>query len=258
MLRTRSRLPPVRRRAEAAFWTQQSRTWDERLADPRIAGRVDELAGWLAGALAPPGGGGGDGGDGGGARVVVADLGCGTGTHASALASRSGRASVVGVERSPGMVAMARAKGVAVVQADLGDGLPLATASCGGALSVYSLQFLDAGAVLAEAHRVLRAGAPIVVEVPRSDGGRRPEVGASLSRRFRLAQRVNRTAAAFGSRVGLVRTFTAVELDRVLVGAGFEVVEHRDTERSVAALARAVATGRGAAPGQPGGRTSPS
>jgi SAM-dependent methyltransferase len=232
----------VRQRAEAAFWTHQSRTWDERLADPTIAARVDELAGWLAGALS----------DTDASPSVVVDLGCGTGSHAAALAQRS--VSVLGVERSPGMVAAARAKGVAVARIDLGDGLPLAPASLDGALSVYSLQFLDPVEVLEEVRRVVRPGSPVVVEVPRTDGGRRSDVGASLSRRFRLAQRVNRAAATVGTRIGVVRTFTAAELDRLLAGAGFAVVEHRDTVRSVAALARA--TGRGGGPGRRGDRPS--
>jgi SAM-dependent methyltransferase len=230
----------MRRRAETAFWDLQSRTWDERYADPVIAARVDELAGWLVEALEAP-------------EPTVVDLGCGTGSHARAVAVRRGH-TVVGLELSPGMASAASSKAVAVVRTDVGGGLPLASSSIDGALSVYSLQFLDAPAVLREVGRVLRPSAPLLVEVPRTDGGRRAGAGAPWSWRFRAAQRIKRTAAAVGGRVGLVRTFTAAELDRLLQDAGFDVVEHRDTERAVAALARPSAPAGG--PGRPGGPPS--
>jgi SAM-dependent methyltransferase len=227
------RIRSTRRRLESVFWTRQSRTWDERLADERIAARVDELADWLVSALANPGG-------------LVVDLGCGTGNHATALVARG--ASVVGVERSAGMGAAAAGKGIAVVRADLVDGVPLAVGSIDGAMSVYSLQFLDAAAVLSDVRRVVRVGAPLVVEVPRTDGSAPRRRLPSASWRFRVAQVSNRTAARVGTTVGLVRPLTADGLDRLLHDAGFDVVEHRDTPRSVAVLA----TARAAGPGRPG------
>src|SRR4051812_8164422 len=138
----------MRRWAESAFWSHQSRTWDERYADAAIAARVDELAEWLHGALRP--------------SAVVVDLGCGTGAHALALHRRG--VTAVGVELAPGMVSMAAAKGCSVVRADVAAGIPLATSSVDGALSVYSLQFLDAASALVELARVVRPRAPIVVE----------------------------------------------------------------------------------------------
>jgi SAM-dependent methyltransferase len=229
----------VLERAAASFWTAQSRTWDERLSDDVVAARVRELAGWVADAL-------GDGG-------VVVDVGCGTGNHAAVLLQVHGL-DVVGVERSDGMLAAAHAKGVPVAQADLARGLPLASGSVDAVLSVYSLQFLDAAAVLREVRRVVRPGGAVVVEVPRSDGARRRSLAGGPSVRYRAAQWLNRSAAFVGARAGLVRTLTVGELDGLLVDAGFEVVEHRDTVRSVAALARA--TGRGAGRGRPADRRS--
>jgi SAM-dependent methyltransferase len=239
----------VRRSAESVFWDLQSRTWDERFADPAIGDHVADLATWLASALAAGAGGAAAG------EPVVADLGCGTGAHAAALRTM-GVATVAGLERSPGMAGRAAAQGVPVVRCDVAAGLPLATSSLDGALTVYCLQFLDVRPVLVEVARVLRPGAPFVVEVPRTDGGRRPSPAAGWSWRFRVAQRLNRTAAFVGSRIGVVRTLTSDELDGFLVDAGFEVVEHRDTARSVAAHERLRA--RGAAAERPAGRRRPS
>src|SRR4051812_30714373 len=111
----------MRRGGGAAVLRHQSRAGGERDAHAALAPRVDELAEWLVGDLHP--------------SAVVVDLGCGTGMHALALRRRG--VTAVGVERAPGMVSTAAAKGVSVVRADVAAGIPLATSSVDGALTVY-------------------------------------------------------------------------------------------------------------------------
>jgi ubiquinone/menaquinone biosynthesis C-methylase UbiE len=92
----------------------------------------------------------------------VADVGCGTGTLAIALAASGAR--VVGVDGDPDVLALARAKpGADAVQwrNGMATALPLAEATVDRAVMSLLLHHLDAGAkraALAEAVRVLRPG----------------------------------------------------------------------------------------------------
>jgi ArsR family transcriptional regulator len=97
---------------------------------------------------------------------VVADLACGAGDVAVRLAPRVSR--VVGVDRSPEMLATARRRArsldnVEFHQADL-ERLPLADASCDAALLLLALSHVDdTTAALAEMARIVRFGGRVVV-----------------------------------------------------------------------------------------------
>lgn len=91
----------------------------------------------------------------------VLDLGCGTGRHAQRLARRGAR--VVGLDLSPGMLAVAarRTAGLDVTLArhDLHDPLPLAAASVDRVVASLVVEHLaDLGAFYGEVARVLRPG----------------------------------------------------------------------------------------------------
>ena len=92
---------------------------------------------------------------------TVADLGCGTGTLAAAVAPFVLR--VVGVDQSEEMLRAARARTSAAGNVELRRGaleaLPIEQASCDAALLVLALGWVDDPArVLAEAARIVRPG----------------------------------------------------------------------------------------------------
>lgn len=97
----------------------------------------------------------------------VADLGCGYGRHLRALAEQ-GYVDAVGIDRSPLLLAEARAQAPAarLVQADLRS-LPLAAGSLSAAFCFYSSMFMsgaaDALQALAECARILRPGGALVL-----------------------------------------------------------------------------------------------
>ena len=215
---------------DVRFWSAHSWAWDDRLDDPAIAARIEELASWLLGAVV---------GQAPGRRPVVVDVGCGTGNHAMALAAG---ADVVGVDLSPAMLARAAAKASAAsppttvfLRADLRDGVPVRAAAVDGAFSAYAAQFFDLGTFLAEVARILRVGGTFVLELPRPAPRHRSAAG--LSWRHRAFQLVNRTAATAGRIAGVVHVRPAEQVDAALTAAGFTVVAHRDTDRSLAVLA---------------------
>lgn len=97
---------------------------------------------------------------------VVADLACGAGSVAAALAPHVSR--VIAVDNSPAMLKSAarRVTGHANVELRQGDleALPLEDASCDAALLVLALTYVaDPAPVLREAARVLRPGGRAVV-----------------------------------------------------------------------------------------------
>lgn len=84
------------------------------------------------------------------------DVGCGGGAHAAELAAQGW--SVTGVDVSAEQLALARARGVEVVEADA-TALPLEDASFDAAVSMFTHTDVgDFGAVLREVARVLRPG----------------------------------------------------------------------------------------------------
>lgn len=118
---------------------------------------------------------------GGGAHVL--DAGCGTGRIARYLVDRG--LSVVGVDLSPGMLAMARRDHPDL---ELHEGsltaLPLADASVDGVVFWYSLIHLsdeELRVALAEAVRVLRPGGHVLLAFQKGEGTY--DVGAGLRER---------------------------------------------------------------------------
>src|SRR5687767_11031491 len=108
----------------------EAAAWERRRDEPEQRELVERTIGELADVLAPPG--------------PVADLGCGPGAHALALARRG--YDVTGVDGSPRMVEGARSRAVrdevdaTFAVHDVGAPLPFADASFGGVLASHVLQ----------------------------------------------------------------------------------------------------------------------
>lgn len=104
---------------------------------------------------------------------VVADLGCGTGGSAAAIAPFVRR--VIGVDQSTAMLKAAKKRTSALGNVELRQGsleaLPLEDASVDGALLLLALSYVsDPGRALAELVRVLRPGGhAVVVDLLRHD-----------------------------------------------------------------------------------------
>jgi ArsR family transcriptional regulator len=100
------------------------------------------------------------------ASWTVADLGCGTGQAAAALAPHVRR--VMAVDQSAAMLKAARKRTAALGNVELRQGsleaVPLDEASCDGALLVLALTYApEPASVLREAARILRPGGRLVV-----------------------------------------------------------------------------------------------
>jgi SAM-dependent methyltransferase len=102
----------------------------------------------------------------------VLDLACGPGTLTRRLAALVGPGgSVVGVDLSAGMIALARSTAAANISYEVMDieALSFPSASFDGAACGHGLQFLpNLGRALGEARRVLRSGARFGASVPLS------------------------------------------------------------------------------------------
>jgi ArsR family transcriptional regulator len=97
---------------------------------------------------------------------IVADLACGTGAVAAAIAPHVAR--VVAVDHSPAMLRAARKRVAGLANVELRHGelerLPVETAACDAALLLLALAYVaDPAGALAEAARVLRPGGRLVV-----------------------------------------------------------------------------------------------
>jgi ubiquinone/menaquinone biosynthesis C-methylase UbiE len=118
---------------------------------------------------------------------VVGDFACGTGI-VTGLLRRPGR-SVLGVDRSAGMLSLAagRLPG-AVLRADA-TAVPLASGGLDAVVIIWLLHLLeDAAPALAEAARVLRPGGLLITTVDKDAGGSiRPE-GPAADRFERVAE----------------------------------------------------------------------
>ena len=142
------------------MYDRESAAWERGRDEPEQRELVERTADELANVVAPPG--------------PVADLGCGPGAHALALARRG--YDVVGVDGSPRMVEVARTRAARdEVDAtfdvhDVSAPLRFADASLGGALAILVLQHLPhPAAFIAEIRRCLRPGGHLLITAPARD-----------------------------------------------------------------------------------------
>ncbi len=151
-----SRILARRRPATQAFFAGAAGRWD-RLRE-EVYGREFEAQALLG--LLP-------------SRWVVADLGCGTGGVAAALAPHVGR--VVGVDQSTAMLRAASRRTAALGNVELRQGsleaVPLEDASADGVLLILALAYVaEPPRALREARRILRpAGSVVVVDLLKHD-----------------------------------------------------------------------------------------
>jgi ArsR family transcriptional regulator len=191
----------------------------QRLHDePEHRKTVELVAGELANVVVSPG--------------PIADLGCGPGAHALALAQRG--YDVVGIDGSPRMVKVARARAVQdEVHAtfdvhDVSEPLHFADASLGGVLAILVLQHLrHPAAFVTEIRRCLRPGGHLLIVAP-GRGGALPQ------------HPYWRLRAAFYQRVpGLVRFYDTDSLPRLIEEQGLTVIECTGDGKRITVLARA-------------------
>jgi SAM-dependent methyltransferase len=202
------------------MYDRESAAWQRRRDEPGHRELVERTAGELANVVAPPG--------------PVADLGCGPGAHALALARRG--YDVVGVDGSPRMVEVARTGaaraevGATFDVLDVRAPLHFADASLGGVLAILVLQHLpNPAAFITEIRRCLRPDGYLLITAP---------ARASMSIRSQsLYWRVR--AACYHLVPGMVRFYDTNSLPRLVEERGLTVVECRGEPGRVSVLARA-------------------
>jgi SAM-dependent methyltransferase len=158
------------------MYDRESAAWQRGRDEPEQRELVERTAHELANVVAPPG--------------PVADLGCGPGAHALALARRGYK--VIGVDGSPRMVEVARARAardevdVTFDVHDVSAPLRFADASLGGVVAILVLQHLPhPGAFIAEIRRCLRPGGHLLITAPARN--RAPRTSQNLYWRLRAA-----------------------------------------------------------------------
>lgn len=202
------------------MYNRESTAWERQHDEPKHREAVERIADELASMVVPPG--------------PVADLGCGPGAHALALARRG--YDVVGVDGSSGMVEVARKRAArdevdATFEVhDVSAPLRFADASLGGVLAILILQHLPNPAVfVAEIRRCLRPGGHVLIIAPVRD--RTSTASPNLYWRLR---------AAFYQRVpGAVRFYDTNSLPRLVEDQGLTLVESRREQNRVSVLAHA-------------------
>jgi SAM-dependent methyltransferase len=201
------------------MYDRESAAWERAHDAPARRVAVERTVEELANAVAPPG--------------PVADLGCGPGAHALALARRS--YDVVGIDGSPRMIEVARTRAARdQVDAtfdvhDVSTQLPFADASLGGVLAILVLQHLpDPAAFIGEVRRSLRSGGHLLMTVPARDGT--SPTSQNLYWRLR--------AACYHRVPGVVRFYDTNSLTRLIEHQGLTVVECNIDPGRVAVLAR--------------------
>lgn len=202
------------------MYDRESAAWQRQSDEPQVRVRLERIAEELAKVVPPPG--------------PVADLGCGVGTHALELARRG--YDVVGVDLSPRMVHVARARAVrdgvdATFEVyDVGEPLRFGDASLGGVFAIHVVQHLpDPGAFIAEVRRGLRPDGHLLITSPVRDSGSL----ASQKLFWRLRARFYRRVP------GLVRFYDTRSLRHLVEGQGMTVVRCTEEPGRVSALVRA-------------------
>jgi SAM-dependent methyltransferase len=204
-------------------YDRESAAWERRRDEPEHRELVERTADELVNVVAPPG--------------PVADLGCGPGAHTLALARRGYE--VVGVDGSPRMVEVARARAARDQVAatfdvhDVGAPLGFADASLGGVLAILVIQHLPhPAAFIAEIRRCLRPGGHLLITAPaRPVRGGAPPAWSNLYWRMR--------AACYHVVPGVVRFYDTESLPRLVEDQGLTVVECHGESLGVRVLARA-------------------
>jgi SAM-dependent methyltransferase len=162
----------------------------------------------------------------------VLDVGCATGYVAAALIRVGHR--VTGIELNPTMAQIARTVGIDVIEHDLEQPLPIATASVDAVHACEIVEHLfDTEGFLRELHRVLAPGGVLILSTPNLN---------SLANRFRvLAGRPLPMWGAYPDDVhgGHVRVLNKRKVTELLERAGFrtDVVVGIDQARWARALA---------------------
>jgi len=202
------------------MYDRESGAWERRRDEPEHHELVVRTADELAKVVAPPG--------------PVVDLGCGPGAHALALARRG--YDVVGVDGSPRMVEVARARAARdEVDAtfdvhDVSAPFRFADASLGGVLAILVLQHLPhPAAFVAEIRRCLRPGGHLLITAPARDS--RSLTSQNLYWRLRTA--------CYLRVPGVVRFYDTDSLTRLVEDQSLTVVECKGEPGRVSVLARA-------------------
>ena len=202
------------------MYDRDSGAWARQRHAARQRETVERFANELTDLVAPPG--------------PVADLGCGPGAHALAIA-RLGY-TVVGVDGSPRMVEVARAHAAndkvhATFEVrDVSEQLCFADASMGGALALNVLQHLPRpAAFIAEIRRCLRPGGHLVITAPVRDSTSLTEPNLYWRLRAAVYQRVP----------GVVRFYDIDTLATLVEDQGLTLVECRREPSRVIVSARA-------------------
>lgn len=200
------------------MYDRESAAWDRRRDAQEDRQVVERTANDLSYVVAPPG--------------PVADLGCGPGAHAVALAQRG--YDVIGIDGSPGMVEAARKRaarfgGSANFELhDVNAPLRLADASLGGIIAIGVVQHLrDPEAFMAEIKRCLRPGGHLLITAPaRSTASLR-----SQTTYWRVR------AALYNLVPGVVRFYDTASLARLVEDQGLTVVDCDRTSGRIRVLA---------------------
>ena len=202
------------------MYDRESAAWERRRDEPEQRELVRRVADELANVVAPPG--------------PVADLGCGPGAHALALARRG--YDVVGVDGSPRMVEVARTRAARdEVDAtfdvhDVSAPLRFAGASLGGVLAILVVQHLPhPTAFIAEIRRCLRPGGHLF-----DHRSRPPQHLAHVPEPVLAAAR----AACYYLVPGAVRFYGTNSLPRLVEDQGLTIVECNGEPGAVSVLAR--------------------
>ncbi len=202
------------------MYDRESAVWERRRDEPKHRELVKRIADELANVVAPPG--------------PVADLGCGPGAHALALARRG--YDVAGVDGAPRMVEVARARAardkvdVTFDVHDVSAPLIFADASLGGVLAILVVQHLPhPAAFIAEIRRCLRPGGHLLITAPARDS-------TSLTSQ-NLYWRLR--AACYHLVPGVVRFYDTNSLPRLVEDQGLTIVECNGEPGRVTVLARA-------------------